>query len=451
MSELQIGAILLVATLLILFSGIPIAWGLTVVAVVFLLLFEGAKSLDIVALTMLDELSSFALLTIPLFVLLGSSVGATAAGRDIYESFYRLLYRLPGGLVIANIFACGLFSAICGSSPATAAAIGKVGVPEMLKRGVSRELATGSVCAGGTLGILIPPSVTMILYGLATETSIGRLFLAGVVPGILLVLLFAVYAWAASMFETRRARRWQGAGAGAAPHALPEVHFTTAEKLHGLAKAGPFLGILIAVAFFMYGGFATPSEVAAIAAVLGLLLVFIIYRTWRPTDLWRIYGDTVRESTMILMIIAAAALYSYMLSRLYVTQTAAEALVALKMNRWALLAAINVFLLIAGCFLPPVAIILMCMPVLMPVLEANDFDLIWFAVIMTINLEIGLITPPVGLNLFVLRGVAPEIPIGTILKGSLPFVLLMLGFMVVLSIFPELATWLPDTVMGKGR
>lgn len=444
MTETQIGVVLLVTTLLVLFSGVPIAWGLTVVAIAFLLIFEGAGSLDTVALIMLDELSSFALLTIPLFVLLGASIGATAAGRDIYESFYRLLYRVPGGLVIANIFACGVFSAICGSSPATAAAIGKVGVPEMLRRGVSRELATGSVCAGGTLGILIPPSVTLILYGLATETSIGRLFLAGVMPGILLVLLFAAYAWLRSVFENR-------SRAAVAAEPLPEVHFTTGEKIAGLLKAGPFLLILIAVGFFMYGGIATPSEVAAIAAVLGLGLVVLIYHTWRARDLWRIYSDTVRESTMILMIIAAAALYSYMLSRLYITQTAAESLVSLQMNRWVLMAAINVFLLIAGCFLPPVAIILMCMPILTPVLEANNFDLIWFAIVMTINLEIGLITPPVGLNLFVLRGVAPDIPIGVILRGSLPFVIIMLLFIVLMSVFPEIATLLPDKVMGPGQ
>ncbi len=231
----------------------------------------------------------------------------------------------------------------------------------------------------------------------------------------------------------------------------PEVHFTTGEKIAGLLKAGPFLLILIAVGFFMYGGFATPSEVAAIAAVLGLGLVIVIYNTWRARDLWRIYSDTVRESTMILMIIAAAALYSYMLSRLYITQTAAEGLVSLHLNRWVLMAAINVFLLIAGCFLPPVAIILMCMPVLTPVLEANNFDLIWFAIIMTVNLEIGLITPPVGLNLFVLRGVAPDIPIGVILRGSMPFVVIMALFIVLMSIFPEIATWLPDKVMGPGR
>jgi len=203
MSELQIGGVILAVTLVVLFSGLPIAWGLTLVAVGFLLLFEGPASLANVPILMMDELSSFALLTIPLFILLGAAIGASAAGKDIYESLHRWLDRVPGGLVIANILACGVFSAICGSSPATAAAIGKAGVPEMIKRGVSPAMATGSICAGGTLGILIPPSITMILYGLVTETSIGRLFLAGVVPGLLLVAMFSAYAW----LTTVRARR----------------------------------------------------------------------------------------------------------------------------------------------------------------------------------------------------------------------------------------------------
>ncbi|MEY3952762.1 MAG: C4-dicarboxylate transporter large permease protein DctM, partial [Pseudomonadota bacterium] len=174
MNELQIGGLILLVTLVVLFSGLPIAWGLTLVAVGFLVTFEGTGALANIPLIMMDELASFALLTIPLFILLGAAIGSTNAGRDIYESLHRWLDRIPGGLVIANILACGLFSAISGSSPATAAAIGKAGVPEMIKRGISVKLATGSVCAGGTLGILIPPSITMILYGIATETSIGR-------------------------------------------------------------------------------------------------------------------------------------------------------------------------------------------------------------------------------------------------------------------------------------
>jgi C4-dicarboxylate transporter DctM subunit len=436
MSELQIGALILVVTLAVLFSGLPIAWGLTLVAVGFLLLFQGPASLANVPILMMDELSSFALLTIPLFILLGAAIGASAAGKDIYESLHRWLDRVPGGLVIANILACGVFSAICGSSPATAAAIGKAGVPEMIKRGVPASLATGSICAGGTLGILIPPSITMILYGLATETSIGRLFLAGVVPGILLVVMFSLYAWITTLLAQR-----------AAPE-VEIVRYTLKQKMEGVGRVSPFIGIVIAIGYAMYGGLATPSEVAALSAVLALVLVIVIYRQWRLEDQWRIFRETVRESSMILMIIGAAAVFSYMMSLLYVTQSAAQWLVDLDLNRWLLLFAINIFLLVAGCFLPPVAIILMVMPILTPVLEAAGFDLIWFAVILTINMEVGLITPPVGLNLYVLKGVAPDVPLPTVLKGSLPFVLLMFLAMVLISVFPGIALWLPGQMMG---
>jgi C4-dicarboxylate transporter, DctM subunit len=436
MSELQVGGLILVVTLAVLFSGLPIAWGLTAVAISFLLGFKGLAALANVPILMMDELASFALLTIPLFVLLGAAIGSSAAGKDIYESLHRWLDRVPGGLVIANILACGVFSAICGSSPATAAAIGKAGVPEMMKRGVPASLATGSICAGGTLGILIPPSITMILYGIVTETSIGRLFLAGVVPGLLLVVLFSAYAWLATL----RAQR-----------AAPPVdmrRYTIKEKFEGVGRVSPFLGIVVAIGYAMYGGLATPSEVAALSAVLALVLVMVIYRQWRLPDQWRIFRETVRESTMILMIIGAAAVFSYMLSLLYVTQTAAQWMVDLELNRWVLLLAINVFLLVAGCFLPPVAIIVMVMPILTPVLEAANFDLIWFAVILTINMEVGLITPPVGLNLYVLKGVAPDVPLPTVLKGSLPFVLLMFLAMVLIAAFPGIALWLPNQMMN---
>ncbi len=272
---------------------------------------------------------------------------------------------------------------------------------------------------------------------IATETSIGRLFLSGVVPGILLVLLFSVYAWLATLASNRELRP-------------VEEHFTLKQKSEGLMRVLPFMFLLVAIGYFMYGGLATPSEIAAIGAFLALVLVMTIYRAWRARDQWLIFRDTVRESSMILMIIAAAALFSYMMSLLYVSQTAAEWLVSLNLNRWVLMFFINVFMLVLGCFLPPVAIILMLMPILTPVLEANNFDLIWFAVILTINMEVGLITPPVGLNLYVLRGVAPQVPLPTILRGSMPFVFIMLAFMVAMSFFPGIATWLPDKLMGPG-
>jgi C4-dicarboxylate transporter, DctM subunit len=437
-NELQIGLLIVVVTTIVLFSGFPIAWGLALVSVAFLLIFKGPGSLAVIATQFMDELNSFAMVTIPLFVLLGAAVGVSAAGKDIYNSLYRWLSRVPGGLIIANILACGMFSAVCGSSPATAAAIGKAGVPEMIRRGVPASLATGAICAGGTLGILIPPSITMILYGLATDTSIGRLFLSGVVPGALLVLLFSLYAWTATLASRRELR--------------PVIErFTLKEKMEGLVRVAPFLAIMVAIAYFMYGGVATPSEIAAIAALLALILVMVIYKAYRPRDLWLIFRDSVRESSMILMIIAAAALFSYMMSLLYVSQSAAEWLVALKLNKWVLMFFINVFMLVLGCFLPPVAIILMLMPILTPVLEANGFDLIWFAVMLTINMEVGLITPPVGLNLYVLRGVAPQVPLPAILRGSMPYVFILLAFMVALAIFPGIATWLPDRLMGSAN
>ncbi|MEP7068038.1 MAG: TRAP transporter large permease [Usitatibacter sp.] len=438
MNELQIGLLIVIVTLVVLFSGFPIAWGLVLVSVGFLVAFKGVGSLAVIATQFMDELNSFAMVTIPLFVLLGAAVGVSAAGKDIYNSLYRWLSRVPGGLIIANILACGMFSAVCGSSPATAAAIGKAGVPEMMKRGVPAALATGAICAGGTLGILIPPSITMILYGLATDTSIGRLFLSGVIPGVLLVILFSVYAWLATLYSTRKLE-------------VVAETFTLREKMEGLLRVAPFLAIMVAIAFFMYGGVATPSEIAAIAAFLAIVLVMVIYKAYRPRDLWLIFRDSVRESSMILMIIAAAALFSYMMSLLYVSQSAAEWLVGLSLNRWVLMAVINVFMLVLGCFLPPVAIILMLMPILTPVLEANNFDLIWFAVMLTVNMEVGLITPPVGLNLYVLRGVAPQVPLSTILRGSMPYVFIMIGFMVVLSVFPGIATWLPTRLMGPGH
>mgnify|MGYP001600913696 CR=1 FL=1 len=439
MTELQIGGLLLIATFVILFSGIPISFGLVLVSIGFLYAFGDGHALASIPNTFVGELSNFALLTIPLFVLLGCAIGASRAGKDLYDSLHRWLFKIPGGLVIANIIGCGLFAAMCGSSPATAAAIGKVGIPEMIKRNVSPRLATGSIAAGGTLGILIPPSLTFIVYGIVTHTSIARLFLAGVIPGVMLVVLFAVYAWVSSMRTIKNAS------------SVPVTeHFTFNEKISGMVRISPFLAIIIAVTVFMYGGFATPSEVAAIAAFLALAMVAIVYKTYRIKDVWLIMRDAVRESCMILMIVAAAAVYAYMMSYLYITQSLAEWMFSWNLSNWELILILNIFLLVAGFFLPAVSVILMSMPVILPVLAHSQIDLIWFAVVLTINLEVGLIHPPLGLNLFVIRGVAPSVSLRDIMLGALPFVAILLLFIVLLAAFPGIATWLPDTLMGAG-
>jgi len=429
------GLLVLAVTLLVLFTGVPVAFGLGLVAVLFIVLFEGADGLRVVAEIFYSGLDDFTLVSIPMFVMMGAAIGSSPAGKDLYEALDRWLYRLPGGLVVSNLGACAIFSALTGSSPACCAAIGKMGIPEMRNRGYPDEIATGSICAGGTLGILIPPSITLILYGIATETSIGRLFLAGVLPGLLLTGLFMLWT---VFFVWRR---------GVRAHAA-DFRYTWRQKFGAIPKVAPFIVVIIGVLYVLYGGVATPSEAAGVGAALCVLLAVLIYRMWDRDKWWAILRDTTRESVMILMIIAGAVLYGYMLTSLYLTQTLAQTIADMDINRWVLMGLINVFLLVAGCFIPPAAIILMTTPILLPIVTAAGFDPVWFGVIMTINMEIGLITPPVGLNLFVVKAIVPDVPVAAVLRGALPYVLCMVLGIVILCFFPEIATWLPDVLMG---
>jgi C4-dicarboxylate transporter, DctM subunit len=435
MSPAVEGAVVLVITLLVLLSGAPVAFGLGATSLVFILIFQGVDALHVVAETYYGGLNDFTLVSIPMFVMMGAAIGSSPAGKDLYEALDRWLYRLPGGLVISNIGACALFAALTGSSPACCAAIGKMGIPEMRRRGYPDDVATGSICAGGTLGILIPPSITFILYGIATETSIGRLFLAGVLPGIMLTGLFIL--WTLFIIWKR----------GFRSHAV-DFRYSWAEKFQAIPKIAPFLCIIAAVMYVLYGGVATPSEAAGVGAALCVLSAVVIYRMWSRRDWWVILRDTTRESVMILMIIAAAVIFGYMLTSLYLTQTLAQGIADLHVNRWVLMALINVLLLVCGFFIPPAAIILMTSPILYPIIKVAGFDPVWFGVIMTINMEIGLIHPPVGLNIFIVNAIAPDVPVTRVMLGTIPYVLCMILLIVILCAFPEIATWLPDRLMG---
>ena len=436
MSPLHTGLLICLVTLLVLATGIPIAFGLGVVAVVFLIVFDGFRSINFLAETLFSGLNDFTLVSIPMFVIMGAAVASSRAGSDLYEALARWLHKVPGSLVISNIGACALFAALTGSSPATCAAIGKMGIPEMRKRGYSADLATGAIAAGGTLGILIPPSVTLILYGIASETSIGKLFLAGVIPGLLLTGLFMLWAFYISW---KRGEKLVDS----------DRIYSMAEKLELLPRVLPFLVVIAGVVYALYGGIATPSEAAGVGALLCLLMVVVVYRVWDPVKLWDILRDGMRESGMLLMIIGTSILFGYMMSSLYITQSIAEWIAALQINKWVLMLFVNILLLVAGCFLPPAAIILMTTPILAPIIANAGFDPVWFGIILTINMEMGLITPPVGLNLFVINGIAPDVKLPVILKGALPFMLCMAVAIVILCVFPGLATWLPEVLMGN--
>lgn len=446
MGTLELGLLYLGVTLILLFSGMPIAFALGASALGFMYFFMPPMNLEMLAETLYGELDNFTLLTIPLFIIMGAAIGKTRAAVDLYESAYRWMHKMPGSLGVANVIGCTVFAALCGSSPATCAAIGGMGIPEMRKRGYSDALATGLIAAGGTLGILIPPSITLIIYGLITEQSIGKLFLAGIIPGLLLAFCFAAYVVYRASKDIRLANEALAAGIDHV-HTAPVVEsYSWRERFEVLPRLLPFVILIAIIMYAMYGGIGTPSEIAGIGAFGAMVLVALVYKCYRWMDVRAIFLGTAKESCMIMMIIAMAFLFTYVMSYLRITQSAAEWLAALEMSKWAYLFWVNVLLLVLGCFLPPVAIILMVTPVILPGIIANGFDPIWFGIVLTVNMELGLITPPVGLNLFVIKGISPDIKNREILRGVVPFIWIMIAFIALLAVFPEIVTYLPNKV-----
>jgi tripartite ATP-independent transporter DctM subunit len=447
MSTLQIGLLFGASTCLVLFSGIPIAFALGSVATVFMYFFMPHAALDTVAQNVFEEMASITLLTIPLFVLKGAAIGKSKAGKDLYSAMHIWLGKVPGGLGIAVTLACGLFAAMAGSSAATCSAIGSSAIPEMRERGYSPRLAAGLVAAGGTLGILLPPSITLILYAVAAEQSLGRLFLAGIGPGILLVTLFALYGVLRYQWEFKQAQAALSRGETASK-ILQVDNYSISQKFAALPRVLPFLVLLLGVMFALYGGFATPSETAGIGAVLALLLIAVVYGAWRLKDLKPIFSSTLSEATMLMMIIGMSLLYSYVMSYLHISQSAAEWIVDLHLSKWILFLAIALMVVALGFFLPPVSIILMTAPIILPPLRAQGFDLIWFGVVMSVIMEMGLIHPPVGLNIFVINKIAPDIDLIDVVWGTLPFVFLIMLAVLLLCLFPMIANALPQYFFG---
>ena len=443
-----VGAAYGVATLVLMFTGMPIAFALGATALLFMLALMPFAALDIVTKNVYEELASITLLSIPLFILKGAAIGRSRAGADLYGAVHAWMNRIPGGLGIANVFACALFAAMAGSSPATCSAIGSAGIPEMRSRGYSGRFATGIIAAGGTLGILLPPSITMIIYAVVAEQSLGRLFLAGVGPALLLVTFFCGYCVWRYRVEVRRAQDASRLHGTSSP-LLNNEPVTMAQRFQLLPRVLPFLLLLTGVMVALYGGYATPSETAGLGALLALALVGSIYRIWRPAEVAPILVSTLRESTMLMFIIGMSLLYAYVMSYLHISQSTAQWIVGMHLSPWLLLTMILLLVVVLGFFLPPVSIIVMTAPVILPPLRVAGFDLIWFGVVMTIVMEMGLIHPPVGLNIFVIRNVAPDIPLREVVLGVLPFVALMAVAVLVLCLAPPVATWFPDLLLGR--
>ncbi|MBN2283308.1 MAG: TRAP transporter large permease subunit [Deltaproteobacteria bacterium] len=423
-------AISLFAVLLgIILLGVPIAFALIATSLGGIYFFLGVDGLAIAAITVWDAITPFVLICVPLYLLLGTIFSGSGLAERLYDGVFKWSARLPGSLAVATTVSCGIFSAISGSSVATAAIFSKVSVPSMIKKGYKQSLAAGSVAVGGTLGILIPPSIPLILYGVIVEESIGELFIAGVIPGIMLVVMFSIYEVFAALRDKTMGEK---------------ETFSWKEKLQAIRGMIPFVSVMIIVIGSIYGGIATPTEAAAISVVFSLIIAMGIYRSLNLRGLYKAVKDAVATSAMILFIIVGAMLFGYLLTATYIPQTITEHVASLEISRWWILIMINILLLFLGMFLEVVSIILITAPIIVPIIIALGWNPIWFGIIMTINMEMALITPPVGLNLYVIRDALPQVPFMEILKGSLPFIVLLAIQLILVALFQDIALWLPS-------
>lgn len=414
--------------LAILFMGLPVAFSLGSTSVLLILFYD--LPLKIVGQTMFSSLDSFVLLAIPLFILMSQILLDGRVGDDLFEVMNAWVRHLPGGLAIATILACAFFAAITGSGAATAATIGMVAIPAMTERGYDKKFTLGLLAAGGTLGILIPPSIPLILYGAITEESVGKLFIAGVIPGLILTAIFVIYA----IMKSRKG--------GFTP--MPRASWSERLKVTWKNIWGIFLPILIIGG--IYTGIFTPTEAAAVGLVYSLFITLVIYRTIRFTDLPGICLKSVGTSVMISIIIAGAILFGKVMTMLMIPQKLTELIIESNFTPIMFILAMNLLMLILGTILETVSIILLTMPLVTPILHALNIDPIWYAIILTINMTMALITPPVGMNLYVINGLRKDIHMSEIIQGVWPFIILMVIMLVLAVIFPSLSTWLPSVM-----
>jgi len=412
----------------LLLIGVPVAFALALLAIAGMYFFNGGTfAFAQIPIISYKSLDNFTLTALPMYVLMSQVLVVTGVGTDLYEMASRWFRQFPGGLAIATVFSCTVFSAISGSSVATVITVGTVALPEMIKRGYHRRYVFGLLAAGGTLGILIPPSIPMILYGTVTGESVGKLFIAGIIPGIVLMLVFMAY----SSFQMRHIR---------------EEPATWSERWEATRKS--FWGLILPIIIIggIYTGVFTPTEAAAVGVVLAFFIGIFVYRNLTMAKFKKIITETVKTNAMILFIIVGAMLLGYILTVVQIPQTVTNYAISLDVSKWVIFILINIVLLILGMFLETVSILVITLPILYPIITALGFDPIWFAIIMVINMELALISPPVGLNLFVLRGIDKKNTISEIVRGVIPYAFIMLMFIVILAFFPEIATILVEDV-----
>lgn len=430
MSPITVGLLGIGVLLLLFLIRLHVAFAMAIVGFVgFSYLASPKAGLSLLARDIFEQFSSFPLSAIPMFILMGSFAFAAGMGKRLYEAAYTILGHLRGGLCMATVLACAGFAAICGSTAATAATIGKIALPEMKRYNYSDTLATGCLASSGTLGILIPPSTIFIVYGIMTEQSIGKLFVAGILPGIILSILFL---FTVGMICFRNP-------------ALGPPGASTSWK----EKAKALLGVLETLVLFslviggLFLGWFTPTQAGGVGAA-GALLIGLVRQQLSLKVLLEATRDGLRTSCMVLCIIAGATVFGHFMAVSTIPFVVGDWVQSLPLPSFAIMGVVVLIYLVGGCFMDAMALVVLTVPVLYPVIMSLGFDPIWFGVIIVLVSEMGVITPPVGVNVYVIKGIAPEVPLETIFKGIFPFLIAIILNAAIMIVFPNVALVLPN-------
>jgi C4-dicarboxylate transporter DctM subunit len=411
-------------------AGMPIF--LVLGACAAILFIASGEPLIGVAQVVIDHLNSPTLMSLPLFVMAAAFMRQGGVAKALVDVAGAWLGGIRGSLGLVTVVACTLFAAICGSSVATALAMGTILLPAMIEKGYPRSFALGVIGASGTIGIVIPPSLALILYGIVAEQSVPRLFLAGILPGLLQAAAFFTWVW----YDARRRN-------------FPmEPALPFAERLRVTWRALPALGVPVVVLVGIYGGIVTVTEAAAIAAVVSLLISLFVYRGFSPGATLSVIADALRSAGTIMLIVATALAFGHWMTESGVPAKLVQWTLDHHFATWEFLLAINVLLLVLGCFLEVVATLLLVLPILAPALKPLGVDPVHFSIIFTHNMEIALVHPPVGLNLYVLATISTA-PVGEVIRGILPFLILLLVVLGIITYVPVLTLWLPQAVYGS--
>ncbi|MDD4737422.1 MAG: TRAP transporter large permease [Kiritimatiellae bacterium] len=432
MSAIGVGILGCLLLLLLLLCSMPVALAMAIVGVAgFSVVVSPHAAGAMVTSDLLDTLSSYSLTVIPLFVFMGQIAFHSGISRRLFKAAYYWLGPLPGGLAMATVGACTGFGAICGSGPATAATMAAVALPEMKRYNYSMELAGGTVAAGGSLGMLIPPSVVFIVYGIMTEQSIGQLFVAGILPGLLIAALFCL-----SIYIQCRLRPELG------PRAERVSWGMRWKSLLGVSET---LILFVAVMGGMFAGFFTPTEAASVGAA-GSVIIALARRKLTWGSLLRSLKETARTSCMVMSIVAGAVVFGRFLAVTRIPYELATWLTSLPAPAWVIIAFIILFYLVCGCFVDALGLMLLTVPVFYPVILELHYDLIWFGVIIVVVTQMGVISPPVGVNAYVVSGMERDIALQTVFKGVMPFLLCLVVAAALLVAFPQISLWLPSLI-----